>query len=845
MIAGTVARMKNRLSRKLAELEMRRGAPGAGSALAVARQDILERLLLSGALMALIGVILRLISFDPIAMVAYGVASVAFFVLKRQSRWSFKWRASGLLAVFYFLALFNLLRVGLSVSGTFFLILLPPLALLLLGAAPGIGVGVLSMVTWLGAEYAARWVSFPAGLLPPSAGLTWLYTGFDLFWIILILMQILWQFYETQNFLESVGREKQELQATRTELLQRTQQLATVADVGRAVTSSLDLQALLRVLVKLMMEAFGFYGVNVWMLTEPPDAVQLKAGLSPEGEDFSQVETDLEIGRDNSITAVCKSGEYWICNTIQPADDLPLRNRFPEARAQLVLPLKVAHKNVGALEILSKQEDAFTDEDITLLRSLSDQVTIAIRNATLYEEAQARRHFAETLYEIGRVLSSTIQLDEVLEMILQQLNEIVPADRSAVMLRDGEELEFVATRGFPETAQVNHTRLRLLPESIYGQVFTTQRPLALPDVSLNPDWHQAEDLSQARSWMGVPLIRSNQVIGMISLSRQTLLPYSFSEVTLAQTFAGQAAIALENARIYDHLAWFTQQLEEMVQARTEELSRAYTQLEQLDRTKSDFIQVTSHELRTPLTVLAGYGQMLLQNQTITTDPSLSQLVTGIYSGAERLHEIVNSMLDIVKIDSRALELSPVPINIGLLMRNVVGNFKNILRQRSLTMVVSEMGELPPVEADNNALQKVFRQLVSNAIKYTPDGGTITITGRALETMGHSSDPGLEIVVSDTGIGIDPAQQELIFTKFYQTGTVALHSSSHTKFKGGGPGLGLPIARGIVQAHGGRLWVESPGHDETRCPGSHFHLVLPLQQKPVTADAVLENQDLAK
>jgi signal transduction histidine kinase len=118
--------------------------------------------------------------------------------------------------------------------------------------------------------------------------------------------------------------------------------------------------------------------------------------------------------------------------------------------------------------------------------------------------------------------------------------------------------------------------------------------------------------------------------------------------------------------------------------------------------------------------------------------------------------------------------------------------------------------------------------VINAIKYTPDGGTITISGKELPLSSELPKGGIEIVVSDTGIGIDPRFKELIFAKFYQTGELALHSSGKTKFKGGGPGLGLAIARGIVEAHHGKLWVESPGYDETNCPGSQFHVVLPLR-----------------
>ncbi len=130
--------------------------------------------------------------------------------------------------------------------------------------------------------------------------------------------------------------------------------------------------------------------------------------------------------------------------------------------------------------------------------------------------------------------------------------------------------------------------------------------------------------------------------------------------------------------------------------------------------------------------------------------------------------------------------------------------------------------------DPEAIRKVFAHLLGNAVKFTPDGGRISIHGCLMPADSQRySEGAVEIVVQDTGIGIDPEHQELIFDKFYQTGEVALHSSGKTKFKGGGPGLGLAIARGIVEAHGGEIWVESTGQDEVNFPGSAFHLLLPL------------------
>jgi signal transduction histidine kinase len=142
-----------------------------------------------------------------------------------------------------------------------------------------------------------------------------------------------------------------------------------------------------------------------------------------------------------------------------------------------------------------------------------------------------------------------------------------------------------------------------------------------------------------------------------------------------------------------------------------------------------------------------------------------------------------------------------------------------------------MEDLPLIQGDPEALKKVFYHLISNAIKYTPDGGKIVVSGFLKEHGDPKFPPGgVEIILSDTGIGIDPRFKDLIFTKFYQTGELALHSSGKTKFKGGGPGLGLAIVRGIVEAHGGKVWAESSGYDEENMPGSHFHVVLPAQSK---------------
>jgi len=259
-----------------------------------------------------------------------------------------------------------------------------------------------------------------------------------------------------------------------------------------------------------------------------------------------------------------------------------------------------------------------------------------------------------------------------------------------------------------------------------------------------------------------------------------------------------------------------------LQNRTLELERANQILEQMDRTKVSFIHISAHELRTPLTLIQGYSYMLQQMAKKDTD--LELIANGLMEGFERMEEVVNSMLDVSKIDSKTLDLSPEKADISFIVTKVKKSFESALEERKLKFSMDGLQELPVISADVNLLKKVFYHVIMNAVKYTPDGGEIAVRGKV---VGESSDPSeVEISIHDTGIGIAKKDQEVVFEKFYQTGEVLMHSSGKTKFKGGGPGLGLAIARGIVEAHGGRIWLDSPGYDEKANPGTTVYIRLP-------------------
>ncbi len=259
---------------------------------------------------------------------------------------------------------------------------------------------------------------------------------------------------------------------------------------------------------------------------------------------------------------------------------------------------------------------------------------------------------------------------------------------------------------------------------------------------------------------------------------------------------------------------------------SDQLKSVQQTLEKLDRSKSDFIAVAAHELKTPLTLVEGYAAMLRdasEGRPLTAYDI--DLLNGISTGARRLKAIIDDMIDVSLLDNNLLSLNIQPMWLNRMFAVLYNELADSLQERKQTLEIKSFPGCDEMTfGDPERILQVFRNVLTNAIKYTPDGGKITIDGRKL--------PGfIEVIIRDTGIGIDPEDQVLIFDKFARLGKSDLHSSGKTKFKGGGPGLGLHIARGIVETHGGAIWVESPGYDEHKLPGSTFHILLPLRLEP--------------
>ncbi|MCI0396988.1 MAG: HAMP domain-containing histidine kinase [Chloroflexi bacterium] len=252
----------------------------------------------------------------------------------------------------------------------------------------------------------------------------------------------------------------------------------------------------------------------------------------------------------------------------------------------------------------------------------------------------------------------------------------------------------------------------------------------------------------------------------------------------------------------------------------------------LDRNKASFIKVAAHELRTPLTILDGYTSMM--RATVPPDITAVQpLLEGFESGIGRLRSIIADMIDMTMIDADAIDIRFQPVHLEKILLMVTDSQQKVFRERQVELAVEPAVVEDVMYADPERLFQALSKVISNSLKYTPDGGRVAVSThltrpneRTDEIAGY-----VVIVINDTGIGIEPENLERIFETFSGIQDFSLHSSGKTKFKGGGAGLGLPIARGIIEAHGGRVWADSPGCDEVACPGSTFYIELPIRVRP--------------
>jgi signal transduction histidine kinase len=441
---------------------------------------------------------------------------------------------------------------------------------------------------------------------------------------------------------------------------------------------------------------------------------------------------------------------------------------------------------------------------------------------------------ARALRDYGDAINNIVDLNTLSTVAVGIIADALDVRRGALMLINRREsqpvIDVVIMEGMGaldlQVAEFSDT------SPIVQSLTVGTKPLTQYEIDILPAYRSAP--VQEHYWLNalemevyVPIRDKDSLVGAFAFGhKESGEPYSSQDLDVLMTVANQTTVVLQNARLVSDLRSANTSITDL----NAELTESNRRLEKLDKAKTDFIEIASHELRTPLTQVRGYSDILadMVQQGGFVAAHMNQISQGITRASVRLEQIISAMLDVSRIDAQALDIRTASISVSAAVKMAVDNYKEAIRDRKMNVQMADLEGLPHVQGDLQRLCQAFGNLVGNAIKFTPDSGTITISGRTLEdnSNGHPQ-VFVEVMFADTGIGIDVADQSLIFEKFYRVGAVELHSTGSTKFKGAGPGLGLPIAKGVIQAHGGKIWVESPGHDESRMPGSTFHVLLPI------------------
>ena len=474
-------------------------------------------------------------------------------------------------------------------------------------------------------------------------------------------------------------------------------------------------------------------------------------------------------------------------------------------RSQVAVPLLQRDEALGALAVTRREAGVFTDDEIALLQTFADQAVIAIENVRLLTELQARtqdltRSIGQltALGEVGRAVSSTLDLDTVLTTIVTRAVQLSGLDGGVVFEYDEAREDFVHRAAMEQGGELAVARrASRVPkgEGLLGRTAVTLEPVQVPDILIAGAYvsRLRDNLiaSGIRALLAVPMLHEGRLLGSLVVSRNAPGEFSAETVDLLRTFATQSALAIQNARLFQAL---------------EQKSR---ELQLASQHKSEFLANMSHELRTPLNAIIGFSDVLLQGMFGEMTEKQTEYLQDILASGQHLLSLINDILDLSKIEVGRMELDvalfDLPTAIGdaiLLMRERAGR-RGIALERH---VDEQLGE---IRADQRKVKQVLLNLFSNAVKFTPEGGRINV--RASLANGTA-----EVSVTDTGVGIAPEHHEAVFEGFRQVGKA--------DEKAEGTGLGLALCRKFVELHGGRIWVESQ-----LGAGSTFTFTLPVSR----------------
>jgi signal transduction histidine kinase len=668
------------------------------------------------------------------------------------------------------------------------------------------------------------------------------------------------------------------------ETSRRLAQAQVLRDFMVAAASTLDFDQVLRRTLEALHATTGAECIGFAIHDQEQNVLR----LHPSQIGFPQKAEMLPIELDSSVCGrVVLTGEPILLDDVRTVTYY--YEGVPETRSELAVPVSIQGQVVGVLNVESHRPDAFDEEDLDFYTTIASQLGMALENARLFQAEREQRQQAKALEEAAAVVSGTLDLDEVLDRILEQVEKVVEGDAFNVMLiEDGDIASVVRRRGYEGRDWGIHA-LSVGRYPLLLKMIQTGEPIIVRNTATHPDWVQDDRQEDWCSYLGAPIKVGGVIVGFLNVNSIQPATFTSDDARRLQAFASHVATAIENARLYQELHTYADALEERVRERTSQLRTQYAQLETildstadgiilagsdgelilanpvarswlsqtlspreserlrqalrtlaaraearpemvleltgldlqltatpvsnpamkearaviaihdvshlkaLNRMKSRFVSNVSHELRTPIATIKLLAH-LMQQQPDKWDEYLEPLMRE----AEHQAKLVRDILEMSRVDAGRLELRLKPTSLNELAETTVVNHENQAQEHGLTLAYNPASRDPVALADSQWMTQVMNNLMSNAIRYTPGDGTITVSTSTKTAEGRSW---ATVTVSDTGIGIPEDELPYIFDRFFR-------GEEPRKMQVSGTGLGLAILKEIVELHGGRVTVES-------------------------------------